>query len=176
MKRIFKILGFLVLFLAFVIAVFLVFGLMTPAKFSGSMAKEVNLSTQQIWDQMNDIESLPKHRKEIEMTEVIDRNPNGEVNVWKEYLEDGKYIIFEVIERSPISKKTIKIREANAGLLGTWSYELESRGANKTFMRITENSEATFLPLRSFLFFKGREYFMESDFDFWKTMESELNQ
>lgn len=154
------------IFLFFVaFAVFLLFGLMTPVEYEGSIGKEINVSQSQLWHKLNDIESLPTNRAEVKAVEIIEESKGG-VDKWKEYLGGGRFIVLENIERIPNSKKTVVVRQTNIGLYGQWTYEIEDRGANRSFVRISEKSEVKSPLLRSVLLLKGRDFLLNEDLNF----------
>ena len=172
MKILSRILIVLLFVLLALLTVFLGLGLMTPEAYTGSLGKELNVSQDKVWSILTDVENLPNIREEINSVEVLSTK-DGYVDVWKEYSYTavGDYFMkLKTVERTPKTKLVVKTIETNAGLEGEWTYELEKRGADKCYVRISENSKATNLLLRSYMKFSGRDMILKREFDFWDSM------
>jgi len=171
MKIAYRILIVLFFCLLSLIIVILAMGLMTPEEYTGSLGKEINTSQDKVWSVLTDIDNLPNVREEISSVEVLSTK-DGYVDVWKEYISGAnRFIKLKVIERTPKTKLVMKVLETNIGMEGVWSYELENRGANKCYLRISEDSKATNLLLRSYMKFSGRDMVLKNEFEFLDSID-----
>lgn len=170
MKILSRILVVLLFVLLALLTVFLGLGLMTPEKYTGSLGKEINVSQDKVWSILTDVKNLPNVREEINSVEVLSTK-DGYADVWKEYAADGNYFMkLKTVERTPKTKLVYKTMETNTGMEGEWAYELENRGANKCYVRISENSKVTNLLLRSYMRFSGRDMVLKREFNFLDSM------
>jgi len=170
MKIVSRILVVLLFVSLALLTVFLGMGLMTPGEYKGSLGKEINASQDKIWSRLTDVENLPNIREEIKSVEVLSTK-DGYVDVWKEYTKRDYFMKLKTVERTPKTKLVTKIMETNIGLEGEWSYELENRGANKCYVRISENSKVTSLLMRSYMKFSGRDMYLKSEFEFFDSID-----
>ncbi len=171
MKIVIRILAIILVILLAFTAVFLVLGLMSPKEYKGSLGKEINVSQDKLWDILTDIENVPNVREEIHSVEVLSSS-NGKVDMWNEYIAGGsKFFKFKITERVPKTKLSNKILESNVGIEGGWTYELENRGPNKTFVRMTEDSKATDLFMRGYMKIFGRDMVLKNEFEFLESLD-----
>jgi len=169
MKILSRILIVLLFVLLALLTVFLGLGLMTPEGYTGSFGKEINASQDKVWLILTDVENLPNVREEINSVEVLSTK-DGYVDVWKEYAYTAVrdyFMKLKTVERTPKTKLVYKTMETNNGIEGEWTYELENRGTNRCYVRISENSKATNLLLRSYMKFSGRDMFLKSIYSFF---------
>lgn len=101
------------------VVVFVVAGLIGKKFFAGSRSKVFpNLSAENVWNYLMDVEALPSRRKEIKSVEIL------EDDKWKEYTDMGGWILFERTEKVKNKKLTLNMIESTFGMSGTWTYEL----------------------------------------------------
>lgn len=153
MKIVYTIIGILLL----LSISFLSLGFFAKKDFKGEIIFEVDASVQQVWKLLNDIESLPKRRKEITKIEAIDHNPAVGYTKWKEYTDMGGHIIFEVLEKNPPNRLVLSMRKSTFGMKGIWVYQLEYLNENRTIVTISESSVIENYLLRCLFSLIGRD-------------------
>jgi len=115
-----------------------------------------NCSRLKLWTTLNDIQDLPKRRKEIKRVEFTGTTKNG-LRKWKQYTVMGGLMTMEEIESKPMEKLKVSITESTFGMKGVWTYELSGNDSTFCSLTITEDSEIDKLLLRSLMTILGRD-------------------
>ncbi|MBP7850057.1 MAG: SRPBCC family protein [Lentimicrobiaceae bacterium] len=140
--------------LAFLFLIYLAIGFFSKPGFSGQYSDTLKASPDEIFRILNDVESLPKRRKEVDRVEMLDPTEQG-LRRWKEITDMGGYALFEVQEEKKDSLLVVRMLESSFGISGTWRYELK-RSGNGTLVQISEESHCDRLLVRSILVLAGR--------------------
>ncbi len=154
------------------VAVFLGLGFAQDTKYKNSVEEVFNATPEQIWTYLIDVESIPNRRKEVVSVEIIEKDPQGLVSVWKEIPDMGGYMKFRRGEFVPNVKLEVILFESSYKMLGKWTYELTNKNGN-TLVRVTEETEIVSPLLRGAFFLAGRDSTLQQELDFLRNFVRE---
>ncbi|EKR72614.1 SRPBCC family protein [Leptospira noguchii] len=164
MKIVFSLLGMIcVLGLGF-------FGLGAFAnpKFEGNISATVNAPVERVFQHLLNLEEIPKYRKEVIHVILEGKNTKG-YPIWKEEVDMGGYIHFEMTEREENSRVRVEMKESSFGMKGSWDYKLQSDG-NKTKITINEVSEVSSIPIRAIFMIVGKDANLKKELEILNTV------
>lgn len=140
--------------LILLVLLFIGIGILAPRQFSGSIRKEINASPEKVYEVLNDIESLPFRRKEIEKLEMLLPTVDGRKR-WREIASKGGFSEFESLQEIPFKCIEVKMVRSSIGISGVWRYDIQP-DADGTLVTISEKSRVDKLVTRSLLVLAGR--------------------
>ncbi len=116
-----------------------------------------------VWEVITNLESHVNYKKDVVEIEIIEKS-FGNILKWREIISENESREYEIIERKPINKYVVKMRNTKTGLEGIWSYSL-SQG-NKTQVIISEESTIDNIFWRGVAVLTGRNRIIDQEFKF----------
>ncbi len=154
---------FIVLFIIISASIlFSLAGIFIPKKYQGKITKKLDMSSDTIWQLLNDIKGLPDRKLELHQLEIIGQNEKG-LPIWREHTDMKGFIEMEIIEKEPKHKMVFHMIRSSFGMTGVWTFEWKSK-QQQTEMTITENSVTENFVLRSIMLLTGRNVRIKREF------------
>lgn len=133
MRRLFKLIGYLVLLAAVALGAAAAVGSALPRDHEATRSAVINAPMHLIYPVLVTPESYPEWRRGLTRVDRLDSDR------FVEHGPDGP-IAFRIIERHPPERLVIAVDDPDQVFSGTWTYELvaDERGGPATRVRITE--------------------------------------
>jgi hypothetical protein len=139
---------------------FIAIGAFSSSAYVGTKTIQLDAPPARVWQEITDLESLPKRRREVVSVEILETR-GGVPWKWKERTDMGGHVVFEKVEEVPNKKLLLRMTESTFGMTGTWMYELE--GNEMTRLTITEDSVIKSIPVRAVMTLAGRDGNLEKE-------------
>jgi len=143
---------------AFIYLLFISIGFISSSIYKGEVTKEYNISVENLWEIVYNVENFGSWRQDIIGISILESD-GEKPTFWLEYTDDGGAYANESLEVIPRERFTVRIKSKTYGIEGIRTYILSStyNGCNLT---IQEEITIDEIILRSILFFRGREYYI----------------
>lgn len=122
-----------------IVAVVSAVGWSLPVSHRATAAKTFRASPAQLFALLTDVTAFPTWRSDVTGAELLpDRNGRRS---WMERTKHGAPVTYAVDRLEPDRLLVARIANTDLPFGGSWTYELEPKGAGLTSLRITENGE-----------------------------------
>ncbi|MBT3207498.1 MAG: hypothetical protein HN704_02925 [Bacteroidetes bacterium] len=149
--------------LAFFYLIFISIGFIASPSYEGEVQKEFSISVESMWDIIYDIDNSSSWRQDLNGIEILESD-RDKIRFWLEYTTDGGVYANEIIELIPKERITIRIKSKIYGISGYRTYILVPIYTGCKLV-IQEQIEIDEVILRSFLFFRGRDYYIKQQLE-----------
>jgi hypothetical protein len=150
-----RIVSLILAFVLFFTTVIFISGYTAQPSYSGSVSFDVSYSTQLTWQELLNIQDMPRRKADVRSVDVLEEY--GKLVAWQENLKNGGYRIYRMTEREEAKRLVIELTDSSYGLTGVWAFDIVQQN-NKTVILISEESMLSNIWLRGLRVFLGRNH------------------
>lgn len=113
-------------------------GSMTPREHVASASIELNAPIEKVWADLDNVSAFPQWLPDISSVEMLP-DQNGH-RVFRQRQGRNSFVLEETQKQAP-TLVTRTITDDNQFFSGSWEHRLESLGANRTLLTLTEHGD-----------------------------------
>jgi hypothetical protein len=129
--------------IAGLVALVVIIGLLMPVRYEGKTVVELDRSTQQVWEALQDVEAHPMTGKMMKSVETLP--PDEGRPSWKEDMGRGEVVTVTTSAYDPPHRMIREMSSATVNMTSRWEYALEpvGEGCRVTLSGVTDIQKGT---------------------------------